>query len=136
MTDDRSIEYTELHNWMRYLLEYRSKVFNFCVVFNTALITLTLEQISTRSGKVILGIIAAIVTSLFFLAELRLTSTFSIYRDQLLEVEKHFCYSSLTQMNAKIKRAKIKLRMIFPLIYVFFILLWIVLLIFGFPSNP
>ena len=87
MTDDRSIEYTELHNWMRYLLEYRSKVFNFCVVFNTALITLTLEQISTRSGKVILGIIAAIVTSLFFLAELRLTSTFSIYRDQLLYLE-------------------------------------------------
>ena len=77
----KQVEYSEIHNFLRYLLDYRTKIFNFAVALNGALLTLVLVHIQTNNffAKIILSILGLAISIIFFFAERRTIFVFYEY---------------------------------------------------------
>ena len=65
---NREVEYEQIHNFLRYLLDYRAKIFNFVVAFNGILLTIVIVHVNSDNyfGRLLLSLLG-VGTSIIFM---------------------------------------------------------------------
>ena len=121
------VEYSEIHNFLRYLLDYRAKIFNFAMVFNAALLTLVFAHIKDDHtfGRLLLTILGLGASSVFLLAEKRTIFVFYQYLTYAKNVEIKLGIGVLSSVRTKVENDKISLRRCFQSLYILMIVIWI-----------
>jgi hypothetical protein len=122
------VEYSEIHNFLRYLLGYRAKIFNFSIVFNAAMLALVLAHIpkDDMTSRIILSVLGIGTTLIFLLAENRTISVFYQYIEYAKAVEQKLGIGVLSAVRDKLEHSKLSLRECFKAVYLLQIGLWII----------
>lgn len=115
-------EYDQALQYIRFFLEYRTKIFGFCVTVNGASLALTMNQHEGRS--VWLWGFSLAVTIVCLLAELRSIELADQYRAVAKRLEARLGFSMVTEIDTYAGNHGVSLRFIFRLLYGLFSLIW------------
>jgi hypothetical protein len=116
-------EYDQTLQYIRFFLEYRVKIFGFCVTVNGASLALTMDQ---REGRDIwLWGFALSVTLVCLLAELRSIDLTDQYRAVAKRLETRLGFNVVTTVDAYAESHGFSLRLAFRLLYGLFSLVWV-----------
>lgn len=116
-------EYDQTLQYIRFFLDYRTKVFGFCVTVNGASLALTMDQ---REGRDIwLWGFALTVTIVCLLAELRSIDLADQYRAVAKRLETRLGFSMVTEVDTYAGSHALSLRFSFRLLYGLFSLVWL-----------
>ena len=116
-------EYDQALQYIRFFLEYRTKVFGFCVTVNGASLALTMDQ---REGRDMwLWGFALAVTIVCLLAEFRSIDLADQYRTIAKRLETRLGFSMVTEVDTYAGNHGLSLRFAFRLLYALFSLVWV-----------
>ena len=116
-------EYDQTLQYIRFFLEYRTKVFGFCVTVNGASLALTMDQHEGRDFW--LWGFALAVTIVCLLAELRSIDLADQYRAVAKRLEARLGFSMVTEVDNYAASHRLSLRSAFRLLYGLFSLVWV-----------
>lgn len=116
-------EYEQALQHIRFFLDYRTKIFGFCVTINGAALTLAPHQ--EESGEIWLWGFALAVTIACLLAEWRSMNLIDQYRAAARRIEAVLGFRLLTDSYEYARAHGVSLRVAFRLLYVLFILICI-----------
>ena len=119
-------EYKQCMTNLRYFLDYREKIFKFCITVNGGLLTVAIVHSSSAIESLFLSAFALVVTVLSFLAEVRSVKLADWFREAAIELEKELSYVKITAVHAKAKESGIGLRKAFSALYIVILLAWAV----------
>jgi hypothetical protein len=127
-------EYELVHEFLRYLLDYRAKIFNFSMVFNAALLTLILVHVpkSEVFARCILSILGFAASSIMLLAERRTIYVFYQYLTHAKDLEVKLGIGVLNYVRSGVESGRISLRRCFLALYVLLIAVWPFVVIWNF----
>ena len=125
------IEYSEIHGFLKHLLDYRATIFNFAVISNSALLTvvLTYSLSFEKIGRILLSIFGLGISIIFLMAEKRTMQTFGQYLTYAKTVENKLGIGVLSFVQSEIEGNKFSLRRCFKALYILMMLIWFVVLI-------
>ena len=115
-------EYDQAIQYIRFFLEYRTKVFGFCVTVNGASLALTMNQ--HEGHNVWLWGFSFAVTIVCLLAEWRSIELADQYRAVAKRLEARLGFSMVTEIDTYAESHGVSLRFTFRLLYGLFSLIW------------
>lgn len=116
-------EYDQALQYIRFFLEYRTKIFGFCATVNGASLALSMNQ---QEGRDIwLWGFSLAVTIVCLLAELRSIDLADQYRAVAKRLEARLGFSMVTEIDTYADSHGISLRFTFRLLYSLFSLIWV-----------
>lgn len=116
-------EYDQALQYIRFFLEYRTKVFGFCVTVNGASLALTINQHEGRD--IWLWGFSLAVTIVCLFAELRSIELADRYRAVAKRLETRLGFSMVTEIDTYAGSHGVSLRFTFRLLYGLFSLIWV-----------
>lgn len=107
---NREVEYSELRTFLRYLLEYRLKIFNFSVAFNGALMTLAHVYVETGDyfALILLCVLGLITSAVFLLVERRIVFVYEQHIGYTIQVERLLGFGVVSKNVPKIKQGELR----------------------------
>ncbi|HEV7517341.1 MAG TPA: hypothetical protein VGR07_13650 [Thermoanaerobaculia bacterium] len=116
-------EYDQALQDIRFFMEYRVKIFGFCVTVNGASLALSMSQHEGRD--IWLWGFSLAVTIACLLAELRSIELADQYRAVVKRLETRLGFSMVTEIEIYARSHGISLRFTFRLLYGLFSLIWV-----------
>jgi hypothetical protein len=116
-------EYDQALQDIRFFMEYRVKIFGFCVTVNGASLALTMSRHEGRD--IWLWGFSLAVTIACLLAELRSIQLADQYRVIVKRLEARLGFSMVTEIETFARSHGVSLRFIFRLLYGLFSLIWV-----------
>lgn len=123
---DKETEYKELGTFLRYLLDYRLKIFNFAVAFNGALLALIYTYIKTAIiGQILLCFLGLISSMVFLFLEKRIVFIYSQHLRYIMEVERFLDFGAVSKVAPRLKKGVITIRRCFLFLHACLLLIWL-----------
>jgi len=127
---NNKFEYEQVLQFLRYFLDYRIKIFNFYMVINGVLLTVTFTYIQSLGGRVAVSVFALIISLIAMLAEDRSGKIANYYREAAIDLEKDLELTRMTEVHKK-SMSSTPFRALFKWFYYMLMVLWLLILLFS-----
>ena len=129
------LEYEQVLNFVRYFLDYRIKIFNFYVLLNGALLTVTLTYINQLGGRIIISAFAAVISVIALFADKRCVSIADHYREAAMRLERQLGFADIQEVHKICMEPGIRFRFLFAWLYYLLMIIWILIILFSILSQ-
>jgi hypothetical protein len=129
---NKEVEYSELGTFLRYLLDYRLKIFSFAVVFNGALMTLIHTYVKTTDfvGEMCLSALGLVTSVVFLMVERRIVFVYGQHIGYIQELEVDLGFGAVSKVLPKLKKGAVTIRACFVFLHVSLFIFWLAQLIY------
>lgn len=129
------LEYEQVLNFIRYFLDYRIKIFNFYVLLNGGLLTVTFTYIDQLGGRLIISVFAAVISVIALLADKRCVSIADYYREAAMRLERQLGFADIQEVHKICMKPGIRFRFLFAWLYCLLMIIWILIILFSILSQ-
>lgn len=122
-------EWKQCMSFLQYFLDYRTKVFGFCITITSALLSVSAFQTSGISGMAALVLVGILILIFGILADRRSVALVDEYREAAISLESKLGFVAISQVHSYAKAHKPGLRHVFRWFYTLLIMIWAIRLV-------
>ncbi len=122
---NRETEYTEVHNSIRHMVDFRAKTFSFNLALNAALFAAVFQYLTDLNAKIAMSALGLCTTILLGFVDNRIYLVLDTFIDYGKKLENELGYSFLTTTRTELGKSKMRIRSYFRMIYGLIAAIWV-----------